>query len=303
MSKNKRFYFRWSVILICSILIFIFFSFFASKFGQAKFSARAGDKEISITTKQLKTLPGKLEKFDSQEYYKDSKSGFTFKLPKGKNWSKPEHISGYFNMLEAKNVIFAPGMREQIEMNMMIDPLWPMTEHAETIRITSGDIYEIEITDETTNDIIKAVLNTVSERFEEDELSKEELFRLKRELIGFERLNFSNELTITIYNKKNLRYFKPSLPGLFNKFLSTAGLSIDQLVTNEEGMLAGLSSTLERVKVNDQIKDWTFNRWFLLTENQNAFFLVEIAYSPQSSKSIQIWEELRSLMDSFHVIE
>ena len=58
----------------------------------------------------------------------------------------------------------------------------------------------------------------------------------------------------------------------------------------------------ERRKIDEKLRDFSINRWFLFTENQDAFYIVEIGYSPQVSVSIQTWNELQDLMRSFRII-
>ena len=47
---------------------------------------------------------------------------------------------------------------------------------------------------------------------------------------------------------------------------------------------------------------FTLETWLLITEVEDAYYTVEIAYTPQSGQSVQVWDDLQVYMDSFRVI-
>ena len=300
MAKNGKFYFKWSVIATFGVLTFVFFAFFAKQFGETALELQHGDKKVSLRTSQLKAPAEKIAKFDPQRYHVDSMRGFSFELPSKKSWSPPELIKGFDDMLEAKGVTLAPGLRENIAMALAVHPMGPMLKELEMLRVVSRDSVQIEITDETSFELLDAIIESVREKAKEEgeELSKEDLSTIRHAAIGFERMRFSNEFTISIYDKNKLKGMpiKLSLASFFVALSSAMGLTVDHLVADEQSIFAGVSLSLERVKIDDRIKDFRVDRWMLLTENQEAFYLVEIAYSPQAARSIKVWEELQALL-------
>lgn len=307
MAMNGRFYFKWGVILVLAVVIFVFFAFYAKEFGQAELEVGMWGNKISVKTSQLKASPEQIAKFDPQRYYVDSNKGFSFERPSKKTWSQPNLISGIDAVLEAKSITLTQELREIMTRNLAIHPMGPMLREVEMLRVVSGESIEIEVTDETSNEFINTIIERIKETVEEegDELSKEELSDIRRGVIGFERTKFSNEFTISVYDKGKLKGMpiKLSLPNFFVTISTTIGLNVDHLVADEQSILMGGSLSLERVKIDEHIKDLRIDRWILLAENQERFYLVEIAYSPQTAGSIQVWEELRALMKSFHIFE
>lgn len=305
MALKGRFYFRWSVILISIILVFVFFAFYASQFTEAQLELSSNGKTLSIKTSKLYSPPEQIAGLDPQRYHVDSMRGFSFEFPSEKTWSKPKLISGIDAVLEAKGTLLTPELMEQMARTLAIHPMGPMLREVEMIRVISEDSIRIEITDETSNELIDMILARVNGEAQREgaELSNQELDNLRRQLVGFERITFSNEFTVSIYDKNKLKDvpIKLSLPKFYS--VISSGLDINSLVAEKESILATVSVSLEHVKINENIKDLRIDRWILLAENQETFFMVEIAYSPQTAESIQIWEELRALMDSFHVIK
>ncbi len=302
MKADGKFYFKWSVILFSAILIFSFFAFFAKKYAQASLELDIKGNKLSVKTSQLQAEAEKITKLDPQQYFIDSMRGFSFEKPNRQHWSQPKLLLGLDAMLQAKNLLLTSEMREAMAAGLAVHPMGEMLKDVQVLRLVSGDSMVIEITDLTSNELIDALIAKM-QKSGEAPLSEADLADFRRQTIGFERITFSNEFTISVYDKAKLQAgpIKPSLPTFFMTLASTMGLAVDRLVADEQTILAGISLTLHQVKINGQLKELRIDRWMLLAESSNSFYLVEIAYSPQTTSSIQIWEELRALMDSFRV--
>jgi hypothetical protein len=302
MKANGNFYFKWSVILFSAILIFIFFAFFAKKFAQASLELDIKGNKLSVKTSQLQAEPEKITRLDPDRYFVDSMHGFSFEQPNRQRWSKPKLLVGLDAILKAKNMLLTSEMSEAMAAGLAMHPMGEMLNDVEVLRIISGDSIRVEITDQTSNELIDAIIEKI-QKAEGTTLSESDLATARRQAIGFERISFSNEFTVSVYDKAKLKNvpINPSLPNFFMTLASAMGLAFDHLVADENSILAGISLTLHQVRLNDQLSDLRIDRWMLVTENAEKYYLVEIAYSPQTTGSIQVWEELRALMDSFHV--
>ena len=302
MKADGKSYLRWSVILFSTILIFVFFAFFAKKYTQASLELDIKGNKLSIKTSQLQAEAEKITKLDPQQYFIDSMRGFSFERPNRQHWSQPKLLMGLDAMFQAKNLLLTNEMREAMSTGLAMHPLGEMLKDVEVLRIISGDSMVIEVTDQTSNELIDAIIDKMQTSAEAP-LSESDLASFRRQTIGFERINFSNEFTISVYDKAKMQGspIRPSLPNFFMTLASTMGLAVDRLVADEQSILAGISLTLHQVNLNGRLGDLRIDRWMLLAENKDRFYLVEIAYSPQTTGSIQVWEELRALMDSFHV--
>ena len=305
MAANTKIYFRWSVILVVAVLIFVFFAFYAPQFTEAALTLDMAGNKVSVQT--TKVSREEVQGLDPQRHYIDSARGFFFEAPTTENWSKPNVLSGFKALIEAKGVTLSPQLLEAYERNIAINPLGPMLRQAETVRLVSGESLRVEFTDETSNELIdKIIENTIKDAESKGvQLQDEDIVSLRRSALGVETLDFANEFTVAIFDKKKLVDLPGalSLPAFFTAISSTLGINLDKLVANENQMLTGGSVSLQKVRIDGSVKDFRVYRWMLMTESKDAFYMVEIAYSPQTAGSIQVWEDLRNLMDSFRLIE
>lgn len=258
--------------------------------------------KVAITTSQLHSSQEEVAKFDPRQYYIDSARKYSFKLPTDTGWSQPAMTSGLTDSMVSKGVVLNENMREMLQANLSINPLGPMLHAVEMLRMFWGKPISVEITDKTSNELLDTIVERVS-KAEGVERSSEEVAALRRRAIGFERLNFANEFTLSIFNKSRMGSLpiRLSLPGFFVGFSTGIGFVANKLVANERSILAGVSVQLQRAKINGRPSDFRVDRSELFAEGETNFYLVEIAFSPQTGVSIEIWEQLRTMMNSFRI--
>lgn len=307
MPKWNDIYFKWSVILIGTVLLFIFFAFFATKFGETELTVNLHDKEISIRTAQLKSSAPEVRNFDPTKFYVDSTSGFSFARPTGKSWSDPKPISGIDAVLKAKGAVLTRAMRERQRVSLALHPLGKMILHQKVLRITSGKPINIKTTDQTTNQLFDSILAKMKKDASSKGtvLSAKIVTNIRKQILGFNSINFSNEFTVSVFDKANAAGVpvKLSLPNFFMTMGAQVGLMTDRLVANKDSILLGMSINLKQVTIDGRDTDVRIDRWMLFTETTQRFYLVEIAFSPETEDSIEVWKELRQMIDSFRVFK
>ena len=47
----------------------------------------------------------------------------------------------------------------------------------------------------------------------------------------------------------------------------------------------------------------TIDNWFLFAEADNAYYTIEIRYTPQSGQPLQVWDDLQQYIDQFRVVQ
>lgn len=311
-ATSHQAYFKWGAILLTVVLIFVFFAFYARQFGAASLKVDLKGKTLSVETEQLRVSSEQASGFDPKQNYIDSAKGFSFKLPTTQGWSKPSHFSGIKAFFEGKGLTLGPEYQEHLIQAMSDNPVGPMFSNVEGLRITSGESIVVEITDETSNELLNSFIESDKKRaqlagtpYSEDDLSKMRREFLRSEMLGIKDFKFSNEFIISVYDKTKLGGvpFKLSLPNFFIILSSSVGLNFEALEAKEQSILGGMSVSFQRVKINGMEKDLTVNRWFLITESDKMFYVAEIAYSPETKGSMQVWEDLTKMMKSFRVIE
>lgn len=310
MKNNWKF--KLGVISILGLLAaFLIYSlYYGQQFTRTEVGIRLGDKELRIVTNKLKTSREQAPAADSKdfrEYYVDTMRGFYFKLPNSKSWSKPELVKGLEVLLEKSGIPLTPEMRKQIKAFESSPMFGPLVREAETLILTSGEPIELEITNETSNQALNVMIELARLNSESKgvKLGEKELATLRHQLIGFERMKFANSFSITIFRKGILKELpiKISLPNFFVTYSLYLRPNLVRLEANEQSILMAKSYSLEHIKLNGRKSDIRIDSWFLFAESPGAFYVVNIDFSHQAGSSLQAWEELRALMDSFRIIE
>lgn len=292
--------YRWIFLSLVAILIFVFFSYIAPKLSSASLQLNIAEKTISINTTQLSVDHKKVEAIDPKDHFVDSSLGFIFKRPLSGGWSKPKTINGFSEYLKAKNVSLHQMLIEQLEANLKFDPYGPAIMDMVSVRMTKGKTVNLKITGETTNELIERIISG-----KPNEIMESEKMLLRKAIIGFEEMDYTNEIVIQRFDKGILESapIKISLPNFAVKILAGNSIYIDRLVANERTVLAGGSIKLNDVLVDGQKRSFRFDRLFLITESQEAFYMVDIGFSPDTESSLQVWEDLRAILNSFRVLE
>lgn len=302
--KNAKLLITSGTIVVLAVLGFVFFSFFAPKFGQAELGVEIQGKKLTVRTTQLKTSPESLTQFDPRTHYIDSARGFAFELPRGEGWSRPEVLVGMAQVAASKN--WTGPLAQNLEQLLSAHPLGPLYRTIEFIRIVHGSPQDIEVTEETTNELLEQIVRAQIEEAAKRNIkpTPAEVKSLRSTLLGFDRIAISNEFAVNVYDKSVGRSLlvKPSLPVLFVSLAPSLGLNVDHIAANDQSILSGSSLSLQRVRMKGRTLDLQFSRWYLFAESKEKYFLVEIGYSPQIDSSINVWEQLRRVLDSFRVI-
>lgn len=309
-NQSGKLKLKWAVLLVGLVglvLAFVFFAFFAEQFSEAKLELDIGGNKVSIATAEIKSPVSEIEEIDLERYYVDSLRGFSFERPDSGSWSDPEHIEGFDAFIDAKSLTVPPEVREQMASLIRFHPLGRMMQRMLVVRLTSGAPILVEITDETSNETLDLMIEVIREEAAKkgENIDDEFIKRVRRNALGFESFNFSNEFTVTILEKRYAKGapIKLTLPGLFLAIVGQFGLSVDKLVADESTILAGATFDLERVKIDGRLKDLRVDRWMLMMERAEQYYLIEVAYSPQTSDSVEVWNQLRDMMNTFRVHE
>lgn len=309
MRNNWKF--KLSVISILGLLAaFLIYSlYYGQQFTRTEVAIKLGDKELRVVTDKLKTSREQAPTADSKDfrdYYVDTMRGFYFKLPNRKNWSKPELVKGFETLLKKSGIPLTQEMRRRIKAFESSPMFGPLVREVETLILTTGEPIELEVTNETSNQVVNVMLELARLDSESKgvKLGEKELVSLRHQFIGFQRMKFVNAFYITIFRKGILKELpiKISLPNFFVTYSSYLGPNLFRIEANEQSILTAKSHYFERIKLNGRVSDIRFDSWSLFAESPEAFYVVGIDFSHQAGSSLQAWEELRTLMNSFRII-
>lgn len=293
--------------LVALILLFVFFAFFAPKFSATSLTVDFDDKKVSINTAKI-MAPSEGVMPLSQEYYTDSQRGFSLKRLPETEW-RSNTARGLDEVLKLKGIVLNGEAKKEQEFGLQTSPLGIMLKEVEVVRFSSGEPLDIKILNDSTNPFIEKVIQNVqqSNQFKRQGLNAEQVndYRMSiiRSLIGFDRTKFYNELTVFCYNKDALSNvpFKTSLATFSIFVLQSLGAVVNQLTADSRTVFAAGTVGLNNVMINGKKQNLRVDRLWLITENRQYYYIVEIGFSPQTQGSMQVWSDLEKSLKSFTV--
>jgi hypothetical protein len=303
--RERLVYVRWGTIALTIVLVFVFFAFFAKQYQSTSLKVSLGeDRTISVETVALQSSPA--AQIDPATHYIDSARGFSFKTPDPGTWSKPQIYRGLEETMKARGVTLDPNLAEAMRLTAGANPLYGLMSTAEMLMVQAGTPMKIEFTDETTTEQLDTLLARMKKSFEQQGLpwDPKEGKGILRHSLFVNSLEFPNAFAVTVFEKNKFIETgnRPTLPNFFAAFAQQlSGGALDKLAAEENSILAATALTIKRARINGREADAQLDRWILFTHNQNNFFLAEITYSPQSNAPMRVWEELRTLIESFRV--
>lgn len=119
-------------------------------------------------------------------------------------------------------------------------------------------------------------------------------------------LSHYSQLVVNVFERSELE--EMNVRGLPDVVLMTTHFSaarINRLIAEENSGFAITQSsvTYEPVRLDGEETAFALESWLLFAEGKEAYYVVEIAYAPQSGQSLQVWEDLQTYMDSFRVVQ
>jgi len=265
-----------------------------------------------IRVEHLTTSAATAQSTDPATHYIDSAHGFLFSRPKSDAWGQPESISGMSKIVPARMEV-SPEILHEILRQMSQLPFGKMLIEQSLIRLRTGHVLKVEFTGESTTDPVEAVIEQLRPALIEQnpgassENIEAELVKTRISLVrgdgDVRSMQFSNEFCVTWLDKSLLPVnFTPTLARIFLQIaMPFVAMAVD-LRRHEKSITLTMRSDLRKVLVNGQKTDLSIERWLLLTERKDYFYMVEIAFSPQTQDSLAVWEDLRAMIDSFRLI-
>jgi hypothetical protein len=275
---------------------------------------RLGNNEIELNEISYASLSS----LDTKKYFINSEYGFAIKKPNN-DWSNIEVVRGVGGLLKIMAVKSKFFTEENLQAGFKQNPLGPLFLNASYFYFYNHDSRKnIIITDSTGNDLIDAVLKQRSKELLDTssfsaydttklEAKKEfydELNDNRRTIIGFDTAEIKVAFLLSVFPKDSLPVYlkKLKLPAFYTSYSVAMGLSSDKLVANNNQILSGAELTLKNVKVGNKILELQSKKWFMLTENDKYFFVIELSYSPQISSSTNLWDDLQETLNSFTLL-
>jgi hypothetical protein len=120
------------------------------------------------------------------------------------------------------------------------------------------------------------------------------------------KLPYYNQMVLNIFYKSEVQTLGiHTLPDMILLMARFATGQVNRVVAQEGSHFAIVqrSSTYQGIRLGGEVATMTLDNWLLFAEADDAFYTVEIRYSPQSGQPIQVWDDLQMYIDQFRVIQ
>jgi hypothetical protein len=120
------------------------------------------------------------------------------------------------------------------------------------------------------------------------------------------KLPYYSEMILNVFKKSEVQKLGiHSLPDMILLSTRYSAGRINKVVAqaNSHFAIVQLSSTYEGIRAGGVAATMTIDNWFLLAEADNAYYTIEIRYTPQSGQPLQVWDDLQQYIDQFRVVQ
>lgn len=139
-------------------------------------------------------------------------------------------------------------------------------------------------------------------------LIPEEMLTLSEKLYGPPpwKLPYYSEMILNVFEKNEVQKLGiHTLPDMVLLMTRYSVGRVNRVIAQADSHFAivQLSNTYDGIRVAGEPTTMTIDNWLLFAEADNAFYTVEIRYTPQSGQPLQVWDDLQLYIDQFRVIQ
>jgi len=120
------------------------------------------------------------------------------------------------------------------------------------------------------------------------------------------KLPYYNQMILNIFTKSEVEPLGiRTLPDMILRMSFVAGGRVNRIIAQEGSQFAIVqrSTAYEGIRLGGEEAAMTIDNWWLFAEAEEAFYALEIRYSPLNGQSIQVWDDLQMYIDQFRVIQ
>jgi len=120
------------------------------------------------------------------------------------------------------------------------------------------------------------------------------------------KLPYYNQMILNIFTKSEVEPLGiRTLPDMILRMSYMASGRVNRMIAQEGSHFAIVqrSATYEGIRLGGEDATITIDAWWLFAEAEDAFYALEIRYSPLNGQSIQVWDDLQMYIDQFRVIQ
>lgn len=303
---NIRLFMLFSIVILILGLLSVFIK------TTEKLKVDLGGQELQVS--DVKTVSP--ENVNRGKYYINQEERFAFANPDTKNWSQVTHYSGIVGIFKIMEIDSDVLTMQTLANGLLNNPLGNVISDVSLYYFENQESRKtVSVTDSSGTDLVeyyykkarRQLLNPNSQNYidtskvENKKAYHIQLNRYRRSLLGFNSFVGKESFLLYVFPKNKLdeSMKNTSLPEFFISLSSFLGLKTEKLVATRSQILIGSEIYLHQVLIGSVLGNYQNKKWMLFTENDNYFYAIEINYSPQLSKNIDLWDQLQSALQSF----
>jgi hypothetical protein len=120
------------------------------------------------------------------------------------------------------------------------------------------------------------------------------------------KLPYYSQMILNVFDKSEVEKLGiQTLPDMILLMTRYSAARVNRVIAQADSHFAivQLSSAYNGIRVGGEPAEMTVDNWLLFAETDNAFYTVEIRYTPQSGQPLQVWDDLQLYIDQFRVIQ
>lgn len=308
--KSDPFY-KWYYIIMIGLLALLIPAYYLYIVKTKGGYEKTEPQTVTVDNKTIQANPAtsdiNIAVKTNEDVFTDSSYGFS--LIVSNDFKRSEYLD-YFQFLGQKGLLSTPNETQSIRNNLEVAQFGELLLNSSSLTFQYGSPTDIYFTKNTTTDPIEIHLKRIITQYRKDGtvLTEEQIEKLRHQLnfgeSEIEKMAFTQSFSITIMPKKfsNGYGMTANISNVFLVLLISNPQPMDSLLASNQSIVWHSTAKLSNVKVEEKETDLLIYRIERLVESENYFFLLTIQWSPNLVSSLDVWDKLQKMFESFHII-
>ncbi len=304
-------FFKWYYIIMIGLLALLIPAYYLYIVKTKGGDEKSETQTVTVDNKTIQANPAtsdtNIAVKTNEDVFTDSNYGFA--LIVSNDFKRSEYLD-YFQFLDQKGLLSSPNDTQSIRNNLEVAQFGQLLLNSSSLTFQYGNPTEIYFTKNTTTDPIEIHLKRIIAQYGKDGtiLTEEQIEKLRHQLnfgeLAIEKIAFTQSFSITMMPKKfsNGYGMAANISNVFLVLLLSNPQPMDSLLANNQSIIWHSTTKISNVKVEEKETDLLIYRIERLIESENYFFLLTIQWSPNLVSSVDVWNKLQKMFESFHIL-
>jgi len=307
ITPRNSTYFSIYPITLVVLLVIVIIGLFIDRHDERVYTTRPEVTRTDNNNLKIEQMPVVNKGLSYEQNFSDTRLGFKLYSSQKPNWKKVIFLNYGELLLKVGLIEDEKEGKDLIERSLVSNAYAAMFSNSENIMFQFGENIVVEFLKESSTQAGEEYLARAKKYLKEtenkdltDEMMMQERKRLFLGNMSISKITFQVGLIVQVLEKKLAitSIEKPTLPNILKSCITE---SIEQLSSFENSLIALTKSKLLHVKVSGATGDFTIFRMYKLIDTKERIFLLQGQWSPESDSAIEVWDELKKMLDSFSV--